>query len=332
MVVADPEEAAETQDSVRDLTGHLINHDALDRSDLRVVRAINCGPSTLSLPIREPVSLASATIGSPPVEKRATGGKTNRSRRLPIWGEGKRGAAGQDERTFVKESDDGFDELRDRPVSEHPNDVTKEGLARTRRWPGKGLGTSFRRQALPLKRKTGEDNAPTKLIVVAMLLTPLPVFAQGGGSGGSGGGSAGGASAGGAASGSTAGSGSAVGSPNAGSAGAGTAGVSGVPSGPANAGGLNNSGNDPSGAGNSAKMPEAPGTNAAGTANSSGSTDGTGARGSITTGTAGNRAGGTSTGRIDGTTTPGPSMPGDAEIRAEDPKVNQQINSICKGC
>ena len=47
--------------------------------------------------------------------------------------------------------------------------------------------------------------SPTKLIVVAMLLTPLPAFAQGGGgggSGGSGGGSAGGASSGSAASGS----------------------------------------------------------------------------------------------------------------------------------
>ena len=43
---------------------------------------------------------------------------------------------------------------------------------------------------------------PTKLIVVAMLLAPLPALAQGGGGGGSaGGGSAGGASAGGAASG-----------------------------------------------------------------------------------------------------------------------------------
>jgi hypothetical protein len=42
----------------------------------------------------------------------------------------------------------------------------------------------------------------SKLMVVAVLLTPLPAFAQGGGgSGGSGGGSAGGASAGGAASG-----------------------------------------------------------------------------------------------------------------------------------
>src|ERR1700674_3433685 len=42
-------------------------------------------PSTLSLPIREPVSLASVTIGSPPsVEKLATDDKTNRARRLPI--------------------------------------------------------------------------------------------------------------------------------------------------------------------------------------------------------------------------------------------------------
>src|SRR5467141_2680574 len=129
---------------------------------------------------------------------------------------------------------------------------------------------------------------------IAILASPIGSLAQ------SGGGGAGGGSAGGAASGPSTGSGSAAGSPSAGSAGAGTAGVSGVPSGPANAGGLNNSGNDPSGAGNSAKAPEATGTNAAGTANSSGSTGGTGARGSITTGTAGNRAGGTSTGRIDG--------------------------------
>jgi hypothetical protein len=37
-------------------------------------------------------------------------------------------------------------------------------------------------------------------------------------------------------------------------------------------------------------------------------------------------------GRIDGTVTPGPSMPGDAEIRAEDPKVDAKIKNICKGC
>jgi hypothetical protein len=46
---------------------------------------------------------------------------------------------------------------------------------------------------------------------------------------------------------------------------AGTQGVSGVPSGPANAAGLNNSGNDPSGAGNSAKIATRPATNTQGT-------------------------------------------------------------------
>jgi hypothetical protein len=112
------------------------------------------------------------------------------------------------------------------------------------------------------------------------------------------------------------------------------------PPGPANAGGLNNSGNDPSGAGNSAKSPDAPGmrtpgTNAAGTANSSGPSSGNTAapQGSTTVGTAGNRAGGTSSGKIDGTVTSGgPDRPGDAEVRAEDAKVDQKIKSICKGC
>ena len=31
-------------------------------------------------------------------------------------------------RAFVKDTDDGFEDLPDRPISEHPNDVTKEGL------------------------------------------------------------------------------------------------------------------------------------------------------------------------------------------------------------
>jgi hypothetical protein len=161
---------------------------------------------------------------------------------------------------------------------------------------------------------------PAKLLIAAVLLNPAASLAQGGG--GAGGGSAGGSSAGsaspgGAASGPSVGTGSAVGSPNAGSAGAGTQGLSGVPSGPANPAGLNNSGNDPSGAGNSAKVAAPPpGTNTLGTANSTGS--------GATTGTAG--------GRIDGTVTPGPSMPGDAEIRAEDPKVDAKIKSICRGC
>ena len=113
-----------------------------------------------------------------------------------------------------------------------------------------------------------------------------------------------------------------------------------MPSGPASAGGLNNSGNDPSGAGNSAKSPDAPGsrplgTNAAGTAAPSGPPAGNsaGAKGSVTTGTAGNRAGGTSSGKIDGTVTSGgPDRPGDSEMRAEDVKVDQKIKSICRGC
>jgi hypothetical protein len=113
-----------------------------------------------------------------------------------------------------------------------------------------------------------------------------------------------------------------------------------VPSGPASAGGLNNSGNDPSGAGNSAKAPDppgirTPGTNAAGTAASSGPAVGNAAAppGSTTVGTAGNLAGGTSSGKIDGTVTSGgPDRPGDAEMRSEDVKVDQKINSICKGC
>ena len=163
-----------------------------------------------------------------------------------------------------------------------------------------------------------------RLLMAAVVIYPLAAFAQG--SGGGSGGSAGGASAGGAASGATAGTGSAAGSPNAGSAGAGTSGISGVPSGPANVGGLNNSLNDPSGAGNSAKIPDAPGTNRLGTAISTGS-PATGANRSMTTGSATGRSG-----RIDGTVTPGPSMPGDLEIKNENAKVDARIKSICRGC
>jgi hypothetical protein len=170
---------------------------------------------------------------------------------------------------------------------------------------------------------------PCRLLLVAVLLSPMSALSQGGGGGG--GGSAGGASAGGAS-----GSGMAGAAPNAGSAGAGTAAVSGV-TGPANVGGLNNSGNDPSGAGNAAKASNTPGTNSAGTANSSGSTSTAGGapQGSTTVGTAGNPAGGAVGGRIDGTVTPGPAMQGDDTIRAEgsqDSKVDKQIKSICKGC
>ena len=162
-----------------------------------------------------------------------------------------------------------------------------------------------------------------------MLLTPLPAFAQGGGGGGSGGGW-------------PAVLQRAVRPPDPqpvaavllvrpmpGSAGAGTAGVSGVPSGPANAGGLKNSGNAPSGAGNSAKVHEAPGTNAKLLGlNRRHRRPRFDHRGDCRQQSLRCT---TTTGRIDGTTTPGPSMPGDAEIRAEDPKVDQKIKNICKG-
>jgi hypothetical protein len=205
----------------------------------------------------------------------------------------------------------------------------------------------FRNKVLPpcialgeiLARTTAMQNLkPHKVALVIALMFPLAAYAQSGGGGsggGSGGGAGGGGSAGGAASGPSAGTGSAAGSPNAGSAGAGTAGVSGVPSGPANVGGLNNSGNDPSGAGNAAKIPTSPGTNAAGTANSSGApssaSTGAGSSTSTTTGAAGNRAGG-GAGRVDGVTNPGPAVAGDAEINAENKKVDSKIKSICKGC
>ena len=95
-----------------------------------------------------------------------------------------------------------------------------------------------------------------KLHVIALALmiglTPSLTYAQGGGGGGGGGGGAGG---GGSASGASAGAGSsAAGSPAAGSAGAGSLGTNGVPPGPANSAGLNNSGNDPSGSGNTPRF------------------------------------------------------------------------------
>jgi hypothetical protein len=96
-----------------------------------------------------------------------------------------------------------------------------------------------------------------------------------------------------------------------------------VPSGPANVGGLNNSGNDPSGAGNSAKIAAPPpGTNSAGTANSSGSPAASGS--SMTTGSARSNAGGGSTS--------GRSTADDATIDAENKLLDRKLKSICRGC
>jgi hypothetical protein len=49
----------------------------------------------------------------------------------------------------------------------------------------------------------------------------------------------------------------------------------------------------------------------------------------------GNPAGGATGGRIDGTVTQGPNMPGDDVIKEEDAqnsKVDKKIKGICKGC
>ena len=41
MIVPDTEETAETQDRVRDLAGPLVDHDALDRTDLAFIRSVH---------------------------------------------------------------------------------------------------------------------------------------------------------------------------------------------------------------------------------------------------------------------------------------------------
>ena len=104
---------------------------------------------------------------------------------------------------------------------------------------------------------------PGKLLVMALLLSPMASFAQSGGGGGGGGGSSGGGSAGGGsikrrlaggASGGSVGTSPGTTAPSAGSAGAGTSAISGAPNGPANPAGLNNSLNDPSGAANASSL------------------------------------------------------------------------------
>jgi hypothetical protein len=168
--------------------------------------------------------------------------------------------------------------------------------------------------AVELAKEIAMLRCAVKAATLALALSAIPLAASGQSGG-----------AGGAASGPTGGTGSAVGSPNAGSAGAGTSGVSGVPSGPANAGGLNNSANDPSGAGNAAKLnnsPPAPGTNSAGTAQSSGSA--VNAQPGVTTGSAGRAA--------PGTDVTGPQKNGDAAIEEENKTIDRKVKSICRGC
>ncbi|MGY3074189.1 hypothetical protein ACVWZZ_000560 [Bradyrhizobium sp. LM6.10] len=135
-------------------------------------------------------------------------------------------------------------------------------------------------------------------------------WGQGGGGGGSSGGSGGGGSA-------SSTSGVGIGGALGGGTSATTSQTGSLPS-------------DRGNAGDASRGTAASGTNAAGTAQSSG-----GPQGSTTVGRPGNLAGGTSSGRIDGTATPGPSMQGDAEIRSENSQgstVDRKIKSICKGC
>src|SRR4051812_12399895 len=229
--------------------------------------------------------------------------------------------------------------------------------------PNSASGTSCGTRSCP--RNGGhvmQKQFLAKFVVVAALLFPVSSFGQGGGGGGgsSGGGSAGGASAGGAASGggaATTGAGTATGTGTAtgstatgaatgstatGSTATGTSTGSGVnnsgtgtatapsntgaPAGTINSPGTNNASTGLTQGTDQAASPAAPGTNTSGTAISTGS-----GRAGTTTGTARNQ-GAANGNRIDGTVTPGPSMPGDAEIRAEDPKVDAKIKSICRGC
>jgi hypothetical protein len=85
---------------------------------------------------------------------------------------------------------------------------------------------------------------------------------------------------------------------------------------------LNNAGEDPSGQANSARRasPPAPGTNTAGTAQSSGSGVNTGS--GVTTGSARSRQ--------SGTTVAGPQT--SVEVDKENKEVDRKIKSICRGC
>lgn len=108
--------------------------------------------------------------------------------------------------------------------------------------------------------------------------------------------------------------------------------AAGPASGQSGGGGAGGSAGGGASAAGSGGTSSSPGTNSAGTAQSSG---GAAPRGSITVGRPGNPAGGANVGRIDGTTTPGPSLEGDERIRSEtsrDSDVGRKIKSICRGC
>jgi hypothetical protein len=87
---------------------------------------------------------------------------------------------------------------------------------------------------------------------------------------------------------------------------------------------LNNAVEDPSGAANASRLasPPVPGTNTAGTAQSSGAGVNTGS--GVTTGS------GRSVGS--GMDMTGPQRSGDAAVNEENKEVDRKIKSICRGC
>lgn len=62
MMVSDTKKATKAQNHIRVLAGSLVDHNTLHRTNLRVIGCITAVPSTLSLPIKLTVSLASAAI------------------------------------------------------------------------------------------------------------------------------------------------------------------------------------------------------------------------------------------------------------------------------
>jgi hypothetical protein len=117
-----------------------------------------------------------------------------------------------------------------------------------------------------------------------------------------------------------------------------------VPPGPANAAGLNNAGNDPSGIGNTPKFNSGTTT---GLANPSQGTQTnrevrnptTAPPGTNSAGTAQSSGGGNGALRSNGTRMPGPAGPtatkeqsSDAQIDAENRRLDKMVKSICKGC
>ena len=64
MIVSDTKKATKAQNRVRDFPGPLVDHDALDRTDPRVIRSVNRSALNLVAAIKLTVSLSSLAIRS----------------------------------------------------------------------------------------------------------------------------------------------------------------------------------------------------------------------------------------------------------------------------